>query len=185
MGKFIFEQELDADTGAVFSGVLKQQEGIKEIRVNQEAGFFICLYDQKNGHQRLSSNPFTIIFSCPRSGITPAPKNWRAAAQQLVKDFSDFLAANIGSQNIGYGGMNMADAHNPEENARMTGRITATDYVLFVEAVVEGHSNMVFRWRLSWNLVGSSTVIDSEEQSSKRNGVHAKPSSDPSYVRGS
>ncbi|EON77241.1 hypothetical protein ADIS_2321 [Lunatimonas lonarensis] len=58
--------------------------------------------------------------------------------QQLVKDFSDFLAANIGSQNIGYGGMNMADAHNPVANARMTGRITAEDYDLFVEAVVEG-----------------------------------------------
>ncbi|EON77242.1 hypothetical protein ADIS_2322 [Lunatimonas lonarensis] len=46
MGKFVFEQELDTETGAMFSGVFKQQEGIKEVRVNQEAGFFICLYDQ-------------------------------------------------------------------------------------------------------------------------------------------
>lgn len=58
--------------------------------------------------------------------------------QQLVMDFSDFLAANIGSQNIAYGGLNMAEAHNPEINARMTGRISAADYDLFVEAVVEG-----------------------------------------------
>ncbi len=58
--------------------------------------------------------------------------------QGLVTDFSDFLAANIGSRQIAYEGLNMADAHNPEVNARMTGRITATDYDLFVEAVVEG-----------------------------------------------
>jgi len=58
--------------------------------------------------------------------------------QQLVMDFSDFLAANIGSQHIDYVGLNMADAHNPDVNGRMTGRITAADYDLFVEAVVEG-----------------------------------------------
>ncbi|WP_194778131.1 globin family protein [Pararhodonellum marinum] len=56
----------------------------------------------------------------------------------LVASFSDFLAANIGSVNIQYDGLNMADAHNPDINSRMTGLITAEDYDLFIEAVVEG-----------------------------------------------
>jgi len=58
--------------------------------------------------------------------------------EMLVSDFSDFLAANIGSQNIPYNGLNMADAHNPDVNSRMTGRITSADYELFIGAVVEG-----------------------------------------------
>ncbi|MCC5939375.1 MAG: heavy-metal-associated domain-containing protein [Lunatimonas sp.] len=47
MGKFIFEQELDAEAQAAFSSVFKKQEGIKDVRINRDAGFFICLYDQK------------------------------------------------------------------------------------------------------------------------------------------
>lgn len=60
----------------------------------------------------------------------------------LVGDFSDFLAANIGSQNIEYTGLNMVDAHNPEVNSRMTGLITEADYDLFVGAVVEAAMNL-------------------------------------------
>jgi hypothetical protein len=56
----------------------------------------------------------------------------------LVGGFSDFLAANIGSTNIEYNGLNMRDAHDPTVNSRMTGLITAEDYDLFVQAVVEG-----------------------------------------------
>ncbi|GMQ27838.1 hypothetical protein [Algoriphagus confluentis] len=56
----------------------------------------------------------------------------------LVGDFSDFLAANIGSTNITYNGLNMRDAHDPAVNSRMTGLITAEDYDLFIQAVVEG-----------------------------------------------
>ncbi|WP_209331609.1 hypothetical protein [Lunatimonas salinarum] len=47
MGKFIFEQELDGEAQAVFSDKLKAQGGIKDVRVNAEARFFICLYEQK------------------------------------------------------------------------------------------------------------------------------------------
>lgn len=60
----------------------------------------------------------------------------------LVSDFSDFLAANIGAQNIEYTGLNMADAHNPDVNSRMTGLITEADYDLFVGAVVEAAINL-------------------------------------------
>lgn len=56
----------------------------------------------------------------------------------LVTDFSEFLAQAIGSVNIEYTGLNMADAHNPAVNSRMTGLVSAADYDLFVEAVVEG-----------------------------------------------
>lgn len=60
----------------------------------------------------------------------------------LVGDFSDFLAANIGSQNIEYTGLNMVDAHNPAVNSRMTGLVTEADYDLFVQAVVEAAVNL-------------------------------------------
>ena len=40
----------------------------------------------------------------------------------LVTDFSEFLAEAIGSVNINYTGLNMADAHNPSANSRMTGK---------------------------------------------------------------
>lgn len=60
----------------------------------------------------------------------------------LVGDFSDFLAANIGSQNIQYTGLNMVDAHNPEVNSRMTGLVTEADYDLFIGAVVEAATNL-------------------------------------------
>lgn len=46
MGKFIFEQELDEEKCAAFPSLFKTQEGIKDVRINQDAGFFICLYDQ-------------------------------------------------------------------------------------------------------------------------------------------
>jgi hypothetical protein len=62
--------------------------------------------------------------------------------ETLVGDFSDFLASNIGSQNIQYTGLNMADAHNPQVNSRMTGLITEADYDLFVGAVVEAALNL-------------------------------------------
>ncbi|WP_373494116.1 hypothetical protein [Aquiflexum sp.] len=60
----------------------------------------------------------------------------------LVSGFSDFLAANIGSQNITYTGLNMADAHNPMVNPRMTGLISEADYDLFIGAVVEAAINL-------------------------------------------
>lgn len=60
----------------------------------------------------------------------------------LVSSFSDFLAANIGAQNIAYTGLNMADAHNPEVNPRMNGLVNETDYDLFIEAVVEAAVNL-------------------------------------------
>ena len=60
----------------------------------------------------------------------------------LVTGFSNFLAANIGSQNIKYTGLNMADAHNPMVNPRMKGLITAEDYDLFIGAVVEAAINL-------------------------------------------
>lgn len=56
----------------------------------------------------------------------------------LVTDFSEFLAEAIGSVNIEYSGLNMVDAHNPATNSRMTGLVSAADYDLFIEAVVEG-----------------------------------------------
>ncbi|WP_215222846.1 globin family protein [Echinicola shivajiensis] len=59
----------------------------------------------------------------------------------LVGNFSDLLAQSIGSTNITYSGMNMADAHNPDVNPRMTGKITAADYDLFITAVVEAATN--------------------------------------------
>ncbi|GHB49686.1 hypothetical protein GCM10008106_33070 [Mongoliitalea lutea] len=55
----------------------------------------------------------------------------------LVSGFSNFLAEAIGAQNIRYTGLNMADAHNPMVNPRMTGVVTESDYDLFIEAVVE------------------------------------------------
>ncbi|UJP64530.1 globin family protein [Mongoliitalea daihaiensis] len=60
----------------------------------------------------------------------------------LVTGFSDFLAQAIGSQNIRYVGLNMADAHNPLVNPRMTGVVTESDYDLFIEAVVEAALNL-------------------------------------------
>ncbi|MDN3670212.1 hypothetical protein QWY93_12845 [Echinicola jeungdonensis] len=59
----------------------------------------------------------------------------------LLGNFSDFLAQAIGSTNIEYSGMSMADAHNPEVNSRMTGMVTTEDYDLFVQAVVEAVTN--------------------------------------------
>ncbi len=59
----------------------------------------------------------------------------------LVGDFSDFLAANIGAQNIDYTGLDMAAAHNPMTNPRMTGLISENDYNLFIGAVVEAATN--------------------------------------------
>lgn len=60
----------------------------------------------------------------------------------LVTGFSDFLAANIGSQNINYSGLNMVDAHNPSTNPRMTGLVTEADYDLLISAVVEAAMNL-------------------------------------------
>ena len=74
---------------------------------------------------------FSVLLSEVGSGNT-------SGFEMLVSDFTDFLAANIGSQNIPYNGSNMADAHNPDINSRMTGRISSDDYDLFIGAVVEG-----------------------------------------------
>lgn len=60
----------------------------------------------------------------------------------LVTGFSNFLAEAIGSQNIKYRGLNMSDSHNPLVNPRMTGVVTASDYDLFIEAVVEAAFNL-------------------------------------------
>ncbi|AGA78703.1 hypothetical protein [Echinicola vietnamensis] len=59
----------------------------------------------------------------------------------LVENFSDLLAQSIGSTNYMYEGMNMADAHNPDVNPRMTGKITSADYDLFIQAVVKAATN--------------------------------------------
>ncbi|WP_370567366.1 hypothetical protein [Echinicola sp. 20G] len=59
----------------------------------------------------------------------------------LVGNFSDLLAQSIGSTNITYSGMNMADAHNPDVNSRMTGKVTSEDYDLFIQAVVKAATN--------------------------------------------
>lgn len=59
----------------------------------------------------------------------------------LVENFSDLLAQSIGSTNYVYEGMNMADAHNPDVNARMTGKVTTEDYDLFIQAVVKAATN--------------------------------------------
>jgi hypothetical protein len=65
-------------------------------------------------------------------------RNETSGFTMLVGDFTDFLAEATGAKNFEYNGLNMADAHNPDVNSRMTGRITSADYELFIGAVVEG-----------------------------------------------
>ncbi|GAB3660864.1 hypothetical protein GCM10028791_35030 [Echinicola sediminis] len=60
----------------------------------------------------------------------------------LVNNFSDLLAQSIGSTNITYSGMSMADAHDPAVNSRMTGKVTAEDYDLFIGAVVKAATEL-------------------------------------------
>ncbi|UCS91544.1 hypothetical protein KZP23_12325 [Echinicola marina] len=60
----------------------------------------------------------------------------------LVENFSDLLAQSIGSTNYTYSGMSMADAHNPDVNPRMTGKITSADYDLFIGAVVKAATEL-------------------------------------------
>lgn len=56
----------------------------------------------------------------------------------LVMDFTEFLAEATGAKNFKYTGLDMASAHDPAKNSRMTGKVNDADYDLFIQAVVEG-----------------------------------------------
>lgn len=74
---------------------------------------------------------FTVLLTEVGAGQT-------TGLNMLVMDFSEFLAEATGAKNFMYAGLNMAAAHDPARNGRMTGKINNADYDLFIQAVVEG-----------------------------------------------
>lgn len=74
---------------------------------------------------------FSVLLAEVGSGQT-------SGLNMLVMDFSEFLAEATGSRNFRYSGLDMAAAHDPARNSRMTGKANNADYDLFIQAVVEG-----------------------------------------------
>lgn len=74
---------------------------------------------------------FSVLLTEVGSGTT-------TGLNTLVMDFSEFLAEATGAKNFTYSGLDMAAAHDPDRNPRMTGRVNNADYDLFIQAVVEG-----------------------------------------------
>ena len=56
----------------------------------------------------------------------------------LSENLTDFFAVALGSENDTYVGLNMVDAHNPNENPRMGVVSTDADFDAFVEDLVIG-----------------------------------------------
>ena len=56
----------------------------------------------------------------------------------LSKNLTDFFAVGAGATSIQYNGLNMADAHNPAVNPRMTGLVTDEAHDRFIADVVIG-----------------------------------------------
>jgi len=56
----------------------------------------------------------------------------------LSNNLTDFVCVATGAKNFSYGGKNMADAHNPATNSRMTGKAANSDFDAFVHDLVIG-----------------------------------------------
>ena len=58
--------------------------------------------------------------------------------ENLSKNLTDFVAVATGAKDYTYGGLSMADAHNPAKNPRMNGKADDGDFTAFENDLVAG-----------------------------------------------
>ena len=58
--------------------------------------------------------------------------------EALSKNLTDFVAVATGAKDYTYGGLSMADAHNPATNPRMNGKADNSDFTAFENDLVAG-----------------------------------------------
>ncbi|MDR3714105.1 MAG: group 1 truncated hemoglobin [Puia sp.] len=103
----------------------KIEAGRLLIRSIIDSTIFVIAGDSRiNGH-------FTVL-------LTEVGMNNLTGFEELSKNLTDFVAVGTGAKDYTYGGLSMANAHNPATNPRMNGKATNSDMDAFEADLVTG-----------------------------------------------